>query len=117
MGLGAKLILATVGGLGVVGTGFVATAAVTGPGRVPAPVITLDPAAVRENQAAATPPDTAGADPGVVGATISVDVAPGPLTVLEPPATVHLQRVAGTDEFHGAVRGLRIVDARGTNAG
>ncbi len=47
------------------------------------------------------------------GQNVSVNVEPGPLTVLRSSSTVTLVRIPGTALVRGTVRGVRVVDARG----
>jgi hypothetical protein len=79
------------------------------------PVIELSPEAKRElhrmRGVASTETGPAASQ------TVTVTVEPGPLTILRSPRTVTLTRVPGSPRLRGAVRGLQIVDARGTGSG
>jgi hypothetical protein len=84
-----------------------------------APIVELSPAAVRElrTEAAARTRVFDRADGAAAGQAIEVNVEPGPLTIISSPTTFTLERVPGTNRLHGIVKGLRVVDARGTGAG
>ena len=89
------------------------------PDRVPTAVVLVTPDAARpvaSRPAAATP---GAVTPGAVtpaAATVSVEVGGGPLTVLGDVQPVELHEIT-PGHYVGQVRGIRLVDARGTDAG
>jgi hypothetical protein len=87
-------------------------------GTHPRPTVVLSPLARRELAAdrERAPVDDTTANTAT-GQSLFVTVVPGPLELLGAPRTVSLIRDPGTDRFRGTVRGLRVVDARGTDAG
>jgi hypothetical protein len=77
------------------------------------PVIRLSPQALRELRSSGdAPPATGG-----LASSIAVDIARGPLTLMNAPAQVTLTRVGHSSGFRARVPGIRVVDTRGTNAG
>ena len=84
------------------------------PDRVPTAVVLVTPDGARP--VASRP---AAATPGAVtpaAATVSVEVGGGPLTVLGDVQPVELHEIT-PGHYVGQVRGIRLVDARGTDAG
>ena len=104
------------GFVALVFTGGARASAVTANAEAHHPVVVLSADAARElphDPGAPAPQEEA----GTMTQGITVTVEPGPLVLMRAPNVFTLTRVAGTPEFRGTLRGIRVVDARGQQAG